>query len=1028
MLSESSASNNSDFVLTGGDAAIAPDSYGLDFDGDSRPDILWHNAVSGENALWLTDGEADNQYRARVEIDPLSGDWHIKSAADFDLDGHSDLLWRNEKTGENTVWLMGSENGADRQSTHELVSMGQDWDVRGVADFNQDNKVDILWRNDVTGENEVWFMGQEQGLEVLSTDAIDTVSSDWDIRGVGDFNQDGSADTLWRNQQTGENTVWFMGGENGLEFQSYERLKAVSTDWKIHGVADFNQDGDVDIFWRAESASKNVVWQMGGDNNTQIEAEAVLPYLSGAWQPIISGWGLPTGAAPAESGTENNVVEPPVANENTDSLSANEAGNSEILWHNRASGENVLWQMSGVQGNEVRSRATLDTLGGAWHIKSTADFNADGQLDLLWRNERTGQNKVWFMGGENGTQKQGEKNLESLSKDWDIKGVADFNQDSQTDILWRNAETGENSVWFMSGEDDSTIQSTGTIKTVRGGWDIRGIGDFNRDGSADLLWRDLESGKNSIWFLGGEAGLDYQSDATLKTISGGWQIQGVADFNKDGDPDIFWRHEAASRNGVWQMGGANNTQIEAEIAIADLSGSWQPMIASSIAAPAVKALGQALEQDGFDIKFDYRFDINNWFDSQKKAALESAAEIWESIILDDFENIAAGTTVHASDPNGGGLRAFELEYEIDDLVVFAFAKDLPSLTLAQAGATTYESDRNTASVFQPWLGEIDFNTRESWFVDSDLQGSPEVPFGQADFLSVAVHELGHILGISSSTDAFSALIKNGQFTGEKSTALNNGNPIPLDPKGSHIKDDFEVPGLGENALDPRLSKGTRKLLTRLDVALLDDIGYTIDYSSLNSVPKIEVLAIQQNGQDTNKLQNGSSYTLRWSDNFSEAVKIELYEGNRYRRTIESSTDSDGQYTWQVPNDLDSDSFYKIKVSSVDSSGVSSISDIPFTVSPKPLLTVNSPSSGTSLSTNSSYEITWRDNLDETLKIELYQNGQFKRILTNSTASDGSYTWRIPSYIQSGNNYQFRLTSRSDESISEYSEQFSIADR
>lgn len=1031
MFNESSASANSDFALHNREDAVSSESYGLDFDGNHRPDILWHNTVSGENALWLMDDEATGQYRASVEIDSMSGEWHIKSAADFNLDGHSDLLWRNEQTGENTVWLMGGENGAERQSSDNLISLGQDWDVRGVADFNQDNKADLLWRNQKTGENEVWLMGGELGTELLSKASMKAVGGAWDIRGVGDFDGDGKADTLWRNADTGQNTIWFLGGESNLEFESYERLKTIAVNnWQIHGVADFDGDGGADIFWRDESVGRNVVWQMGGAKNHQIEGELVLPELRGTWQPIVSGWkALSTAATPSiQADTQAEAVVLP--DDYSAGLDFDGNSQSDIFWHNTVSGQNSLWLMAGDRGNQRQQQVGVESIDGSWHVKSAADFNSDGRPDLLWRNKSTGENKVWFMGGAQGQQRQVQDSIASLGKNWDIKGVADFDGDNQADILWRNAKTGANTVWFMGGENGTDVRAKGSIRSVGSHWDIRGIGDFNADGKADLLWRDTRTGQNSLWFLGGKNGIEYQSDARLKTIPTNWQIQGVADFSGEGNPDIFWRDESASRNVVWQMGGANNTQIEGEIVMPTLSGSWQAIISSWSRSGAnftvEDSASQAPEQNGFDIKFDYRFDTNNWFDSQKKAALEKAAEIWETIILDDFENIAAGTTVHASSPDGSGLKAFTLDYEIDDLVVFAFAKTLPSTTLAQAGATTYESDRNTASVFQPWLGEVEFNTKESWFVDADIQSSPEVPFGQADFLSVAVHELGHILGISSHTNAFRALIQNGKFVGEQSKAINNGNPIPLDSTGSHIKDNFKVSGLGENALDPRLSKGTRKLLTRLDVALLDDIGYTIDYSSLKAVPVVEVLSIQQNGKDTSHLQNGGTYTLRWSDNFSEDVKIDLYEDNKYKRTIESTTNSDGRYTWQVPDDLGGDRFYKIKVSSLDSSSVSSFSDIPFTITPKPSLVLNSPSSNTPLRTNSNYNITWRDNLDETLKIELYQNGQFQRILTNSTASDGSYTWRIPSYTRSGDNYQFRLTSREDSSISEFSDKFSIS--
>jgi len=32
-----------------------------------------------------------------------------------------------------------------------------------------------------------------------------------------------------------------------------------------------------------------------------------------------------------------------------------------------------------------------------WQIVDTGDFNGDGDVDILWRHQASGQNVVWFM-------------------------------------------------------------------------------------------------------------------------------------------------------------------------------------------------------------------------------------------------------------------------------------------------------------------------------------------------------------------------------------------------------------------------------------------------------------------------------------------------------------------------------------------------------------------------------------------------------------------------------------------------------
>jgi hypothetical protein len=726
---------------------------------------------------------------------------------------------------------------------------------------------------------------------------------------------------------------------------------------------------------------------------------------------------------------------------------------SDMLWHNTVSGENALWYLKaegeGDSGATYRASVTIDSMSGEWHIKSAIDFNLDGHQDLLWRNALTGQNEVWWMGGANGNERQGKDAIAPIDRAWDVVGAADFNQDGRGDLLWRNSGTGQNEVWLMGGDKGIDVLSKESVKAVGNSWEIRGVADFNKDNHADILWRHQATGKNVVWFMGGEKGSDVQSSETLKTVGDGWQIHGAADFNQDASPDIFWRHEGTGKNVVWHMTGANGTQIKSDVVLPAISssilpaaqGAWLPIVSgwaqgSAIATPPSQTPVdpqpvKAPEKNGFNIRFDYRFDTSKWFDSQKRAVLEAAAGIWSKIIQDEFENIKAGTTIHASSVTKEGFEAFTLDSEIDDLLVFAYANNMGGVggQLAEAGATVYQGDRNTSSVFRPWLGEIEFDLTEPWYVNANIDAAVNVPGTEADMLSVAVHELGHILGISSSIAAFKSKINSrGEFTGEKATAINGGKPIPLDSKNSHIRDGFEVPGLGENSLDPQLAKGTRKLLTVLDVAMLDDIGYTVDTSSLKQLPKVTVLSLMRGNSEVTQVQAGDTLTLRWQDNFSAAVKIDLYEGSRYVRTIDSATDSDGSYTWKAPDELaNPNTYYRLKISSVENNTIYSYSDRPFTIQPiQPKSFISSSRlNDSTLKIGNQYDVFWNDNLSETIKIELYKSGSYSRTLTASTMSDGSYRFTVPAGLASGSDYTLKLTSTADASLYNYSPTFRV---
>src|SRR6266850_2223226 len=128
------------------------------------------------------------------------------------------------------------------------------------------------------------------------------------------------------------------------------------------------------------------------------------------------------------------------------------------------------------------------------------DFDGDGRADILWRNLSTGENYFYPM---NGTAiLAGEGYVRTVSNmSWQIAGTGDFDGDGQADILWRNQATGENYIFLMNG---TTLSSEGYIRAVPDlNWKVVGIGDFDGDGRSDILWRNKATGENYIYPMQG---------------------------------------------------------------------------------------------------------------------------------------------------------------------------------------------------------------------------------------------------------------------------------------------------------------------------------------------------------------------------------------------------------------------------------------------------------------------------------------------------------------------------------------------
>ena len=182
---------------------------------------------------------------------------------------------------------------------------------------------------------------------------------------------------------------------------------------------------------------------------------------------------------------------------------------SDLLWHNSA-GQLVLWTLNG----STITGSGLVTSGGnpvnpdpSWSIAGVGDLDGDGMSDLVWRNSATNQVTAWFM---NGSSISGSGDLSAggvaakPDASWGVAGVGDFNADGAADLLWRKSD-GTLAMWLMNGSSidrSNFVTSGGLPVSPDAAWHVVEIGDFNGDARSDILWRN-DSGVTAEWLMKG---------------------------------------------------------------------------------------------------------------------------------------------------------------------------------------------------------------------------------------------------------------------------------------------------------------------------------------------------------------------------------------------------------------------------------------------------------------------------------------------------------------------------------------------
>ena len=566
---------NGSALQSSGVAGIIPANWQLagtgDFNGDGRADIV-RRGPNGEVAIWIMNGSVI-QSSGSVTTVPLG--WNIASTDDFNGDGKADLLWRGP-AGEVAVWLM---NGSTIQSSSIVSTLPAAWVIAESGDFNGDGKADILWHNTVSGENSVWLMN---GAALLSSAYLNTLNSPWLIAGTGDFNGDGKTDILWRNTTTGENAVWVM---NGASISSSGYLNTLAVIWSVSAVGDYNGDGKADILWRNAATGENAIWLING---LSVSSSAYLNVVPASWAvaaqsqtaaaPVASLSTASLSFAAQHTGTTSAAQLVTLSNTgsavlNIASITASaEYASTTTCGATLAVGANCTFSVSftplasGLRNGAVTvtsdASAASVILSGTGKASVSSDFNGDSNSDILLRNAVTGQNVIWLM---NGTTMSSSGYLNSVAAPWNIAANGDFDGDGKADILWRDPVSGNDAIWFMNG----TAQTSGGYTlTVAAPWNIIGAADFDGDGKADLLWRDATSGANAVWLMNG---LTQRSGASLSGIVAPWALAALADFNGDGKADILWRNGSTGQNALWLM---NGTAMLSSTAVSTLAAPW----------------------------------------------------------------------------------------------------------------------------------------------------------------------------------------------------------------------------------------------------------------------------------------------------------------------------------------------------------------------------------------------------------------------------------------------------------------------
>lgn len=262
--------------------------------------------------------------------------------------------------------------------------------------------------------------------------------------------------------------------------------------------------------------------------------------------------------------------------------------------------------------------------------------------------------------------------------------------------------------------------------------------------------------------------------------------------------------------------------------------------------------GGALPAHGVDIVFDYRYDSSGFFTDDKRAVLDQVAQVFSLNLTDTLnaispsgDNIFNARFFDPQDPLNNILLLQDFSVGADEVRIFVGSQAFSGQTLGVGGPGFQSVSGSAAFVdnalsrgeagalqasptdFAPWGGTVTFGSNVSWYVDDDVR-TLESFSGQQDFFTVAMHETAHVLGFGTA-DSWFSLTSGSTFTGALTSSL-NGGAVALQGGNAHFASTVqgEANGVSQQALlAPAINSGSRRFMTDLDWAALDDIGWEV---------------------------------------------------------------------------------------------------------------------------------------------------------------------------------------------------------
>jgi hypothetical protein len=242
-----------------------------DFNGDGHLDLVLRNARTRQTAIWHLN---NNVFISGAFGPTLPVGWGLRGAADFNTDSHPDYGLFNSTSRQTAIWYL---SGPTFIGGAYGPTPPSGWTLVAIADFNGNGKPDYVLYNAGTRQTAIWYLNNN----VFISGAFGpTLPAGWGLRGVADFNGDGHPDYALFNSATRQTAIWYLSGPT---FIGGAYGPTLPSGWALVATKDFNGNGKPDYVLYNAATRQTALWYL---NNNVFVSSAYGPTLPAGWSLV----------------------------------------------------------------------------------------------------------------------------------------------------------------------------------------------------------------------------------------------------------------------------------------------------------------------------------------------------------------------------------------------------------------------------------------------------------------------------------------------------------------------------------------------------------------------------------------------------------------------------------------------------------------------------------------------------------------------------------------------------------------------